>query len=601
MLRITSRRIVVLAALLAGLIVPPAMIRAAGFAQGTPSIAHLPAVFKAEGPPGTTSGTLTDGGTFTGVDGLTIGAMPGTLTQTIEVTIASMNAPQEALPMNTQLVLGHYQVSSDLDLVPPLDKPFILGIPVPGGGLTQTLAVAMLVPTADFLDTDPGQSHQWLLSPGVYDPATAMFMTTLSTLPDSGFGVALVENPAMDSTLAGPARALSSGTTPGFFAACIGFASPADCGPAQQDAIEAAADQALIDYNDDFFGMGFKLPKLLGMSAGTSLSPPQAKQPFDTFFVYIYANGTEGCTPGVLGYYSPSTGLLVVCHSPGAPITDVQRSVLRHEYFHAIQYAYDSIYDPLWLGTAVPENFIIEGTATAAEESLFTMKRASVIPFSLHPVDVPLTEESSNAVFQLAGEQYEYKAQDFWVFLGEKNGWWLDYLIGLFERGAWVEDVVQEFGDGEYLEPYWDWAKNQVMEKTIDFGGALGTACELEAQLVLEPELFEFKWDTHALHPVTVGPLDTIVVEVVFDLEYDFAFGWVYVTDPNQNPDAQQALRYKFFEEAEAGCEGIPDGPRTYLDVKPEPKRYYVVISNIDYDKTNNYTIQFEVAPIPIP
>ena len=60
----------------------------------------------------------------------------------------------------------------------------------------------------------------------------------------------------------------------------------------------------------------------------------------------------------------------------------------------------------------------------------------------------------------------------------------------------------------------------------------------------------------------------------------------------------EQPLRFKLYEDGEAGCESVPDGRRTFMNVDKNAK-YYVVISNIDPVNAHNYLVGFETWPIP--
>jgi hypothetical protein len=96
--------------------------------------------------------------------------------------------------------------------------------------------------------------------------------------------------------------------------------------------------------------------------------------------------------------------------------------------------------------------------------------------------------------------------------------------------------------------------------------------------------------------------LDTIVVKVNFIHKFDGGDAWVLPTDPNQNPPAQLSLKYKFYVDGESGCQSVPDGYRQFREADggiDPAKTYYVVISNIDDDGIYDYTIGFELWPVP--
>jgi hypothetical protein len=292
------------------------------------------------------------------------------------------------------------------------------------------------------------------------------------------------------------------------------------------------------------------------------------------------------------GYFNREEGRLVLCLNPAVGLDPDYVQILIHEYFHATEYGYSEVYTDYEDGK--DKDWIIEGMAKAAEESYFgtDMVRSTVggTWVELHKVDRSMASENGLDA---------YFAQDYWVLYGQMFGRGMEYFKEILVEGATTEDVATALGDGKRLETYWDWAKNQAMEKGLDFNGALGTSCNLETQVVDQINLFPFQWDSYGFHDVILDPLTSVVVQVTFDLNYDFAAGVVFPTDPAQLPDADQALRYKFYQEGEAGCEAVPDSDRVYLDVSTGDT-YYVLISNIDKDDTFLYTVYFEVAPIPI-
>jgi hypothetical protein len=68
---------------------------------------------------------------------------------------------------------------------------------------------------------------------------------------------------------------------------------------------------------------------------------------------------------------------------------------------------------------------------------------------------------------------HEYLAQDFWVYLGQRDGKAVDYLKGMVEAGSTAPDVDQQifthFGS-RLADEYWRWVKNQFMlEDGINF------------------------------------------------------------------------------------------------------------------------------------
>jgi hypothetical protein len=140
------------------------------------------------------------------------------------------------------------------------------------------------------------------------------------------------------------------------------------------------------------------------------------------------------------------------------------RFTLRHEYYHALQYSYGPTYRSLKQNT-----MMLEGTAVAAERSGDQMIRNPLRP--LRVVDEPLYFDTWSA------NMHDYAAQDFFVFLGRRINASVAYLIPLWQRGGWLSDLEdflrQDYSPGESFSlatAYWEWAKNQAIEKRVDIG-----------------------------------------------------------------------------------------------------------------------------------
>ena len=134
----------------------------------------------------------------------------------------------------------------------------------------------------------------------------------------------------------------------------------------------------------------------------------------------------------------------------------------------------------------------------------------------LHPVDHALTSvEPTND---------PYKAQDFWVYFGQKNNLGLDYLQPLFERGSTTEAAARFFAEvhGTTLATeYWAWVKNQAFEKSIDLAGALRTICVVESSSdhAVIGSVIEVDYPSGGpegpAFPVILGSLPGLTAEVV--------------------------------------------------------------------------------------
>ena len=120
--------------------------------------------------------------------------------------------------------------------------------------------------------------------------------------------------------------------------------------------------QVVADFANMLIQMGYPLPKLQARPLGITLTPPSVTTGY-TYTVNIEPDN-GGCSSNRLGFYRPSSEVIVLCILPTTllPVTDM---TARHEYFHATQYAFQSVWDDL--DAQRREKWITEGTATAAE------------------------------------------------------------------------------------------------------------------------------------------------------------------------------------------------------------------------------------------
>lgn len=553
---------------------------------------YLPIVVNGSGT--TVGGTLDNGGTVEGPDGAGVGAFTNTLTASgpVVVSISNTAAPTVTFPVQTQVVGEFYQIGADRPVYVSPAEPFILAFPVPSGVSTTNLALAVLSSGEGVADA-AGNTLAWTLLEGKYDPAQNLFLTTIAGLTQEGNTFALVTHPDFDSTANNTLAAFLQPNSPSrtqfdlFNVKCVYFSNANDCTTATEDTVAAYLTGIYGRIHQD---LGFPEPRLQNLIGTLEYDPHMLSSLGYTVYIephdYGYCHSAQAG-----GYYNPIEGRLVLCLNPAVGLSPDYVYILIHEYFHATQYAYSPVLDDYENGK--DEGWIIEGMAKSAEESYFVeeMLRSEIGGWvELHTVDVSLTSEAGSD---------EYFAQDFWVFNGQKNNSNLLYLQDILTKGAKTENVVNVLGNGSHLKVYWDWAKNQVMEKDVDFGGALQNPCNAEAQVVEAFEIFEHHWQDNPRHFTTVDPLTTAVVRLTFSHSYDLGNGWVSDDPLNPNPDALAALEYKFYKDGESGCEAIPDGARDFSEGIDAGQVYYVIISNTDYDDTYEYVVQFELFPIP--
>lgn len=545
-----------------------------------PLIGHLGGAF----------GSLENGGTYQGEGGVGVGAPDNTLGSPINVSIIKTADPGLALPSQVHLLTDYFKIRASTLVDLNTGAPLILAIPVPSGVNTANLALATFQPGSNVSDGDPGVTG-WSYQEGMYDATNKLFLTTISSLTTDGNTFTLVEHPDFDSPPNKSSPVRSTGLQPQastlFKVRCIGFTNPTDC---TTDTENQVADYLTQIYDHYKIDLGFPEPRLRFLDESVDYNPPRLSQNGYTTYIEPFNFGFCG-NDAAAGYYEPGGGRLVLCLNPGQGLNNYYLHVLIHEFFHAIQYAHTVVLTEYMLH--LDERWPIEGMAKAAEESYFSaeMLRSQNGGWEkLHSVDMSLKSEF---FFD------EYDAQDFWVYYGQKTHQGLIYLNSVLNGGVQVSDVARTIGSGNYLDPYWDWAKNQAEEAQITFGGALSNPCKLNQKVVDKVEDFNYQVYNQPYYDTNVPALTTKVVSIHWDHNYTGAWGHVFAP-LGQPAKAADALRYKFYVDGESGCESVPDNERVY-DHPDMGKTYYVLISNIDPMEMYTYRIGFEVSPVPPP
>jgi hypothetical protein len=555
---------------------------ALALAGATDNTLYLPAVLGPGSSSAPVDGTLENGGVVEGPDGVGLGALDDTLEAPIEVTIAPTTQPATPLPAMAQAISNYYLLGAAETVLVSPQQPLLVAFPVPPGADTAHLVLAKLVSGAGVHDANDGQ-ESWLFLEGFYDPSDNLFLTTLGGLTGDGHTFVLTTHPDFES----PSNSAPASANPGVSliqAKCVHFSAPSPCTSSIEEQMEVFVTNVYghIKQNKEFPD-----PRLRYLHETLDYNPNSLSSL--GYMMYIEPHDSGWCDRlEALGYYDPAEGYMVLCYNPLQGIDDDVLSALVHEYFHATQYAYQPILEDWEQGNE--EAWVVEGMAKGTEKSytINEMRRSEAGGWvELHLVDQTLKEGSDNI---------PYFAQDFWVYHGLNNDLDLKYLRDILTEGSEAVDVASALGDGQRLPPYWEWAKNQVMEKQETFNNRLQRPCWIEPNLVQNMEFFEHHNPDKLQHQVTVGPLSTAVVKLTYSQDWGFAAAEVYPHLVAQLPEAQQALRYKFYEDGVTGCESIPDGPRTWPwgEGVYAARDYYVLISNIDIEKTFDYTIIIE-------
>jgi hypothetical protein len=74
--------------------------------------------------------------------------------------------------------------------------------------------------------------------------------------------------------------------------------------------------------------------------------------------------------------------------------------------------------------------------------------------------------------------------------------WGIEGMAKTADESFFVDEMLRStIGSGDFLDPYWDWIKNQLEEPAVDYGGVIGTPCQLELALLNLPERFDYTWN----------------------------------------------------------------------------------------------------------
>jgi hypothetical protein len=550
------------------------------------------------------SEVLEPGGQIVGVDGFAVGAVAGAISSPVNVVIARTvdPTPQTPLPYGVSPTGHYYQLGAQQTVFTPPDTPFVLGLPVPAGVSLDHLAIAVLVPGDLILD---GDGDSWALLDGLYDPDHQLLLGALSVLLQGGLTVTVVSSEEFTSRAATSTAPLQgSGSVPALQRLAASAASlvevkcstefrapatPETCGPTD----EASAATAFQSVHDAMAALGFKSPRLYRRFLTIGLLPPRIEYgPYK-----LRLRPCSMTAPVSLGLYDAVKQEIWVCidHNGFGPAAD---DVLRHEYFHAIQYAYGNVYAAAQDKTRTQWErllWFIEGQATAAAFSGTHMARETAPPVRV--IDFSLLDDKD-----LPGRRtalLEYRAQDFWVYLGRRLGRGLDYLIPFLEEGPLPADVDEtlrdEIGSADLPDlgtAFWEWSKNQVYEKTLDLGNqVLGPSCEFNIDVTTADGLV---YDPHNLPPSSspypLNPLASRVVKVMFEAPASYT---AYVQVQSPSPD----VRVKAYEDGKPDCQREPESRETRVDIQQgTPKSFYVLFSNTGFSQA----VEAQISVVPL-
>jgi len=583
---------------------------------------------------GSEKGQLQPGGSFTGREGVTIHASIESIPQAIDVGVKPIDPPTEQNPLPESMTASgpFLQLSASVRTFTPSRSPFTISLPVDENQVdTEHLALAVLVPeeeihfqaectAEDCSDFGPGDS--WFAVSGVYRPQSSRFEVALPFLAQEGRAVVLVESPDYNSQalsagesgirttvlyrdqrycssagiLSGilcsangvfPSTVLQQNQNPGFRAYCREFGSSSiDCGTSETNAIENEVDTRYTELT----GVGFLDPYLGFDSNGQyelEIRPFwEGDSGIDDLESCEVVDGGRN-----LGMYNSNTRTFIVCIGDGG-VTDQTRSIARHEYFHATQYGYSAF------RSTSKDKWVVEGTATAAENSLHTFGRD--LGRDPHQIDTSLKEDQGFI---------EYEAQDFWVFLGlfyeqSSAGINLGYMADVFEEGKNADAVDRALQNSpnyplplDLGEAYWRWARNQFYLQNIH-SGVEGPGSQINEDVATVQQVNVSQGSSRNVATFQLEPLDSVVLKLTLSGDPSHIYSRLLRIDSNSN-----MLRSEFYELDASATSCIDSGFLASLQATVPPggdKTYYALISNTDHDQSASFNLVNETIGLNI-
>lgn len=566
--------------------------------------------------PGPTPGRLlADGGNLYGPAGFAMGAVPGTLPTPLWVVVETTALPTPPIPGDATPHGEPFLLSGNRKVTSAAGTGFVVALPIPDGVATDHLGVAVFDP-AD--PTDAGSLDTWSILPGLVDPVQRQLLVLVRYASPVGAVLVVVEHPGLDSPVNPGSSAPVSPAAP--TGSSGGATSPADRGPTATtptptpsptpSPIPCAAgtfkitcletdpdDQQLCEDNQfgvrdaldairsETLALGFPEPSLYFVPSILLLNPPSAITITSCGYDVTISSQLQYCTTrdggSVLAYYNQARQTINMCILPYTtpPSTTFTRT-LRHEYFHALQYAYPEVHADWLAGTE--ERWAIESSATILSASVVSGNGPAVV----RDPGYPLRKVNRSAMS--VADTDEYELQDFWADLFRPSGTLVQPFQDLFTRGSSIDDVIDWRGGAVPLgEDYLSWVRNQTMaEEGTDENGDPVPTCTFRPGSV-----DQVKDLTDTVTSIPIEPLTTVVYRWKWNFDYVLPvlrFWEFYSRFQND-----EKIRFKAYRGVELNCGSVNDGFRRFENVLPG-EEFYLVVSNIDPKQERQYLIQFD-------
>ncbi len=538
---------------------------------------------------------LEPGGSVTGIDGIVIEDLGGTLKESVTIKLEKLPSPPSipfpSYPRIGKVLTPFYKITSNKEI----RADFGISIPIDQSVFDnlkdhETIAEAGLVPDHYIFDLETESGFYWSLAHGKYNSNTERYSSRLFVLPSGSYIFTLVlEKGVVVSSFSEPSLAIQQ--TPSFEISCFLDDLEVLC---TKDSINKR--RLLVEHEIGKFTakpLEFLHP-LIAEVALYHFSKEREESK-------VCNSLPSGEFIGGGGFYQIERKRIIICLPKEESRITSATQTLRHEIFHAIQNSYEERFS--WELKELNDNeWFREGTATAAMNSDASNMRRTTGRFNLHKVSTSLFDNSGFS---------EYETQDFWVYMGNRNPSKLGVLKDFLARGPTPLQVNETF-DSKFSSFYWEWARNQIYEHSADIGDkVLGDSCSLKTAAV--DDLMERNYDpfnnlltkgnnTTNHSPVRVSAIEKLssrVIKLILPHYPNFLYLPIVRINGVPSGGSDPPIRVKFYKEGSSDCSSSKHENIEYKLGKGEFNKetiLYILISNTDFRNDFNGNIELEVS-----
>jgi len=543
-----------------------------------------------------------------------------------------------------QRVSDYITITGDRPLSAVADEGFVVGFRVPQGKDAGQLDIWVLSRPGDVTDS-PATEPYWRKVTTYQTAGAAIVGHSIAELGEGGVEILLAERTSVVLPFSGgdesaaPVDAFRSQEMDDWVTnqfdldprdlydfRCI---SPDTCPQDYANLLVEAVYRAHYDFVEV---EGFLSPRLGLPDITVEDGEPATYVDQHNTDIVMHFKAADGNCWGVrnaAGYYSPSERRFYMCYDPDA-LTDPVKwgrfaDSTRHEYFHAIQSAYETAYLAdlsFWTpqpGGEMPYDFVLEGTATlavnSAQHAVFGDPGPDGPRLSSTSDDYVMRRDSralrdSSVSLLRDGDLFEYKAQDFWHHLLKKPPKFeFNVLHQLFLADGQANGSFEDFFEATFGQPlseaYYRYTKDRMYEGAHDFDGELSDSCVpflAEGDGIADYQIREWRYQPMPGYRPRHTEQFTGSLEPYASVIYDISLedNRIAPYDPPDFLDATvtvtgvgNAISYKIYRVADhpsQTCATLSDGLRTDYD-DPDDHAVFSTGEDLFIIVSNNTTI----------